>query len=214
MAGRSHRIREALRPVMRRSGASLVRSEIQKRYFRIIGHRHLVTVPIESVRCRNDPFKKLQGCAGEPIALFPPSEFFRVSINEPVRAHSEYAAWLREWLLDRSAYTVPASRGGWANGSLVREVRRVHRESGIILGELDSAIPALVDEAISQRVDHYLGVFQSIRSHGLKRLQFPPIYCLDNGTSYGLENGHHRTAALWVLGHRDVEIMITPKALV
>jgi len=131
-----------------------------------------------------------------------------MSLTAPEKARDAFGQWLRECLIDKQAYKVPISEGGWANGSLVREVLQVHQERGVALTHIEQDDPALVDEAIARCVRRYLGVFNSIRDKGYGRLLYPRIYCRTENGAYFIENGHHRVSALWALGHQNAEVVV------
>ncbi|TEU14767.1 MAG: glycosyltransferase WbuB [Anaerolineales bacterium] len=135
-------------------------------YYRLGGKRRLVKVPIDKLHCQERAFVALQAYLGQSIDHFPPCRFFEMSLTAPEKARDAFGQWLRECLIDKQAYKVPISEGGWANGSLVKEVLQVHQERGVALTDFEQADPALVDEAIARRVRYYFDVFNSIKEKG------------------------------------------------
>jgi len=181
---------------------------LKAKYYRLIGRRQLVKVPLDRLRCQRRSYSELLGFSGEMIDCFPPCRFFEESLTERAKAQDDFCQWLHECLVDKQAYEVPTAEGGWANSTLVREIEQVHREHGISLTDIERADPALLGVAINRQVSHYFEVLDSIREQGYDTSYYPPIYCRPENGMYRIQNGHHRVSALWALGYQEASVMI------
>jgi hypothetical protein len=175
---------------------------------RLVRRGRLVSVPFEKVRCQQMPFSDRLGFAGRPIDEFPPCRFYRMSLSDPEAARNGLQGWLLECFVGMEGWKVPKSEGGLANGSMVRLVRSLHRERGIEVDDPAQAEPALVEEAARLRAAYYLELLYSIQENGYRSNCIPPIRCQARDGLYYLVNGHHRAAALRVLGHEDLPVRI------
>lgn len=183
-----------------------------RRLGRLLGRREgLRTAPVSELRCQRKPFSELQGFAGRPIDDFPPCLFFRAYLTVPDRARRDFAAWYEEWFLEREAWRVAKAEGGMGGGSLARTAAALHRRRHGSEPEDPGRIgPDLVRRAIELRVDHYLGLFESIQRRGFVPWLGPPIHVVSEGGRLYLENGHHRAAALRVLGIPALDVIVRP----
>lgn len=162
------------------------------------------SIPLESMRCHDSPFSRLQGFGGKSIDHFPPCEFFQISLNDPQLAFDRFCEWLRHCLLEMEAWKIPKSQGGWANGSLVKLALEAHRQLGIQLDEFGDADPTITWKAIETRAKYYLDLFDFIKGGN----SLPPIPCRKVGPWHVIANGHHRASSFWVLGHTRVKVKI------
>lgn len=94
-------------------------------------------------------------------------------------------------------------------GSLHRQLADLVGFGGDLI-ELDPGEVAAekVQAAILLRVDHYLSVFESIRSEGWDESRRPMVSCSEDDGLYYLNNGHHRISALRVLAIDTVRVEI------
>ena len=187
---------------------SLKKIGLLPRFLRLRMRKRVIKVPIDELRCQEKSFYELQGFSGRTIDHFPPCRFFELGLTDPEKAYDAHCRWLRKWLLDMQAWKIHPSEGGWAKSSLARTVFQVHQEHGIVLTDLEQADPTLIDEAIGRRARYYLDLFDSIKEKGYIRSLYPPVYCRAKDGLYMIQNGHHRVAALWVLGYQEVDVEI------
>jgi hypothetical protein len=175
--------------------------------FRVSPVQGLTTVPMETLLC-DDVVYKGQHFSGEPLERFPMVDIFRQYEGDPGAALEEFRRWMREWLLARSGWKIPKRRGGMANGSLCNLVRDLYRaKHNRRLRNFEEADAPLIDKAIDMRARHYfVDVFESIKSKGYDDTSGFPITCARHGDKYMIKNGHHRAAALFVLGVGAVKV--------
>jgi len=202
------RARNALRSWLKRVRILPFVQRFKAWYYRLGGKRRLVQIPIDKLLCQERTFIELRVYSGQSIETFPPCRFFEMSLTDPQKAYGAFGQWLRECLIDKQAYNVPISEGGWANGSLVKQVFQVHQEHGLALTDFERADPALVDEAIARCVHYYFDVFDSIKEKGYDGSQYPPIYCQAENGAFFIENGHYRVSALWALGYEKASVVV------
>ena len=169
----------------------------------------LTTVPMETLLC-DDVVYKGQDFSGESLERFPMADIFRLYERDPSAALEEFRRWMRDWLLARRGWKIPKRKGGMANGSLYNLVRELHREEhDRTLRDFEHADVRLIDKAIDMRARHYfVDVFESIKSKGYDDAAGFPITCERRGDKYMIKNGHHRAAALFVLGVSAVKVRI------
>ncbi len=203
--------RELSRAVIRKMSISWLVYDIKAKHHEILGHRKLTRLAIENVRCQKKPFSELQGFSGRKIDHFPPYKFFTMYLRCSRKAEALFTDWLRECLITMEGFKAPKSQGGWARGSLMREITLAHQEQGVKLLRFEQAQTVLVDAAIAKRVAYYFALFDSVKNRGYDRSLYPPIRCYHGQSHYFIQNGHHRVAAMRVLGHEDVEVHILRK---
>lgn len=164
-------------------------------------------VPVGAIRCQRRHFSEEQGFSGREISAFPPWQFFGRYLVDPEEGRLAFANWYHHWFVEREAWRVAKAEGGMAGGSLYREVARLHsEEEGGSLEDVSDVGSNTVSVAIQNRVDHYFALFESLRHDGFKRSTGDPITALEEDGLFYLQNGHHRAAALSVLGSRVVPL--------
>ena len=200
--------KKEIKPFLKKAGLLKYVHRFKGFRHRLTARKNLVKIPLNKIRCQKRPFSEQQGFSGKPIASFPPARFFKMSLDDYDKAYEAFCDWFRECLVEMKAWQIPEADGGWAGGSFVRAVYKLHEEHGKPLTDFEYADQNLVDEVIAQQVKHYLGVVKSIRKKGFDDLIYPPIYCESENGYYYLENGHHRVSSLWALGYDDVAVML------
>lgn len=160
------------------------------------------TAPLDSVRCNDKPIARDQGFGGGPIESFPVYRFFRSYLEDPEAGRIAFRDWYWEWFVEREGWRFPKREGGLAGGSLHRTVDAIYRRRHGYLPASPTHVEAeILEEAIDTRIRHYFSVLESIREAGFDPRRGSPILALGLGDLYYLRNGHHRAAALAVLGH-------------
>lgn len=172
--------------------------------------KRIIRLPIAKIRCQEKPFSELLGFSGKPIEYFPPYKFYKVAMTDQEIAYTYFFDWLRKCLLELEGWKVPKSEGGYAGGSLVKRIYRLHKEHGSELTNFEDADPTLIDEAVSQRAKYYLELFNYINMNKEKNSFYQPIYCYPENESglYMIFDGHHRVSALRSLNFDEVEVII------
>lgn len=169
-----------------------------------------VIAPLDSLYC-DDVVYAGQPFAGGPLASFPMVVIFQTYEKDRDRAFELFGAWMREWLLERDGWKTPKTEGGMQNGSMCRLIEELHRRDnrGALAG-IDQAGDAVIDEAIRLRAEHYFAVFGSIKTRGFDATLQPPITSIMREDRRMIKNGHHRAAALLVLGYNEVPVYPHP----
>ena len=156
---------------------------------------------MEAFLC-DDVVYKGQDFAGAPLEHFPMVDIFRLYDSDQHAALEKFRHWMQEWLLVRQGWKIPKRKGGMAKGSLYTLVHELHRDKyRRKLHDFERCDKQLIDKAIVTRARHYfVDVYESIKNRGYDDSMNPPITCVQRGESYMIKNGHHRAAALLVLG--------------
>lgn len=165
-------------------------------------------VPITVLRCIDLPFTREQGFGGCPVNAFPPTSFFKRELEAEGLGRREFEQWYWHWFVERRGWKIPKSEGGMRGGSLHQCVLQLLESAGVGAGSPDDADQDLLKHAISSRVQHYLGVLRSLREHGFVQNAGSRIRCATRGAHIEILNGHHRIAALSVLGHGSVTVSV------
>ena len=157
-------------------------------------------VPLAAVRHNDRPVYVEEGYGGRPIEHFPPYRFFRLyREGQPDQARAEFRAWYREQY--RRYAGVPKQQGGMQGGTLHRLVASQCEAEGVELPADGAAVAeAPLERAIGRRVEQRFALLESLRERGYDRALAPPILALRRGPECHLLGGHHRAAALRVLG--------------
>ena len=119
--------------------------------------------------------------------------------KRPLASIPDFFDWYHFTWFDLKSWQVSKKDDGQQNGSLVKTIYELHKEKGIDLKDIRDARKPLVNQSIHIRVQHYFGLFDSIRDNGYDLSLSLPIECWYRDGLYWLENGHHRTAALYNL---------------
>lgn len=170
----------------------------------------VLQVSVSNLRCQVLPFSELQGFSGKQIDFFPPCSFFRKYLEENQQAQIDFYNWMHHCLIDLQGWKIPKIDGGWQNGSLHRLIIQLHQENNLILCNVDEANPKLVAKAIVSRVNYYFSLFNQIRNSIKNGEPLVPILCYpkDNNDSFVIYDGHHRTAALRILGVTLIDVIL------
>jgi len=168
----------------------------------------LASIPTKALLC-DDVVYRGQDFAGAPIERFPMVDLYRLYDKNRNSAFEKFHHWMGDWLILRQGWKIPKRKGGMANGSLYTLVCELHQEKlKRPLDDFSQSDKELVDEAIAMRARHYfIDVYESIKTRGYDDSMAPPITCVRRGDAYMIKNGHHRAAALLVLGYEMVKVM-------
>jgi hypothetical protein len=167
--------------------------------------QHLTSISIDTFLC-DDVIYRGQDFAGAPLEQFPMVEIFQLYDSNQQVAFEKFHRWMREWLFVRKGWKIPKRKGGMAKGSLYTLISELYRDKyQRKLRDFDCCDRRLVDKAIALRARHYfVDVYESIKNNGYDVLMGSPITCVRCGDAYMIKNGHHRAAALLVLGLETV----------
>jgi len=164
---------------------------------------------IDDLRCQILPFSEIQGFSGKPIDHFPPYQFFNQYTKNSRQAQINFYNWLHYCLIDLQGWKIPKKQGGWQNGSLHKLIIKLHADNNISLVDMLDADSDLLSSAISSRVNYYLTLFEKVKNDIENGDKIDPISCFPEN-SEGLiiiYDGHHRTAALKILGLTQVDVI-------
>ena len=177
-------------------------------YRRLRVKSRLQNIPIEKIRRPMTPLSDMQGFEGEAVNCFPSARFYRMSLDDPDAAFNGYCMWIRDCLLKMKIWKIPQSQGGWAEGTVVSEIFKVHKEHGIELLDFEQADPALIDNVIRSKVKQHFDTFNSIKENGYIVSLTSPVICRAENDTYIIVNGHHRIAAAWALGYKEIQVAV------
>ncbi len=158
-------------------------------------------VPFEQVRHDARAVHLEEGYGGRPIECFPPFTFYRsFADGRSEEAIASFRSWYREQFTKYAR--VPKRLGGMQNGSLYRLVASQCAAEGLPFPVDDpSTSIGPLERAIALRVSQRIELFVSIRDKGFLPAASTPILGIRRTGRVYLTGGHHRAAALRVLGH-------------
>jgi hypothetical protein len=156
-------------------------------------------LPLAHVLHNDRPVYVAEGYGGRPIEYFPPHDFFRLFADgKREEAAAAFSAWYREQFLRYAG--VEKRVGGMQNGTLHRLLLQLCREAGVGSADAQAPDPRLFEEAIARRVRQRFELLESIRADGYRAERGKPVLGVWRGEDVVLLGGHHRAAALSVLG--------------
>jgi hypothetical protein len=156
-------------------------------------------LPLAHVLHNDRPVYVAEGYGGRPIDHFPPHAFFQLfAAGKREEAAAAFSAWYREQF--RRYADVEKRVGGMQNGTLHRLLLEVCREAGLGSADPRAPDPRLFEEAIARRVKQRFELLESIRDDGYRAERGKPVLGIWRGDDVVLLGGHHRAAALSVLG--------------
>ena len=171
-------------------------------------------VSLEQIRHDDRPVYVSEGYGGRPIECFPPFQFYRL-FHGGARdeAFERFSAWYVDQF--RKYASVPKKLGGMQNGTFHRLLLSV---SG---GDSDSVLAPgstsddLLRRAAMLRVEQRMALFEGIRDDGYQVARTRPVLGVRRDREVYLIGGHHRAAALKVLGQRSLPCVAVfpPRAL-
>jgi hypothetical protein len=156
-------------------------------------------VSLDQVRHDDRPVYRFEGYGGRTIACFPPFRFYRL-FHEGRRDESfeRFAAWYVEQF--RKYASVPKKLGGMQNGSFHRLLLSISGgDSGSVLAP-GSTSEDLLQRAAMLRAEQRMALFEGIRDLGYQVRLAKPVLGVGRDRNVYLTGGHHRAAALMVLG--------------
>jgi hypothetical protein len=156
-------------------------------------------VSLEEIRHDDRPVYVSEGYGGRPIECFPPFRFYRL-FHEGRRdeAFERFSAWYVEQF--RKYASVPKKLGGMLNGSFHRLLLSVSGGDGATGLALGSTSEDLLRHAAMLRVEQRMALFEGIRDLGYQAGSTRPVLGVRRDRNVYLRGGHHRAAALKVLG--------------
>jgi hypothetical protein len=157
-------------------------------------------VPFDEVRHDDRAVHVKEGYGGRPIEYFPPFAFYQLFADgRSEEAIASFRSWYREQF--RKYARAPKRLGGMLNGSLYRLVASQCVAEGVPFPVDDPAPSIPLERAIALRVSQRIELFVSIRDRGFLSAASTPILGIRRTRRVYLTGGHHRAAALRVLGH-------------
>ncbi len=181
---------------------------LREAYRRFRVKSRLKKIPIEKIRRPITPLSKMQGFEGDTVNCFPSAQFYKLSLTDRDAAFEGYCDWIRDCLMKMKIWKIPQSQGGWAGGTVVKEIFKIHREHGIGLLDFEQADPALIDNVIRKKVKQHFDTFNSIKEKGYIVSFTSPIICRAENDTYVIVNGHHRIASAWALGYTEIQVAV------
>ena len=179
-------------------------------YSRLRVKSRLQIIPIEKIRRPKTPLSDMKGFEGKTVNCFPAARFYKLSLTDYDAAFDGYCDWIRDCLLKMKMkiWKIPQSQGGWAGGTVVNEIIKIHKEHGIELLDFEQADPVLIDNVIRRKVKHHFDTFNSIKENGYIVSLTSPVICRAENDTYIIVNGHHRIAAAWALGYKEIQVAV------
>lgn len=159
-------------------------------------------VSLEEIRHDDRPVFVSEGYGGRPIECFPPYRFYRLfhggSRDE---AFESFSAWYVDQF--RKYASVPKKLGGMQNGSFHRLLRSVSGGDAGTAPAPEATSDDLLQRAAVLRVEQRIALFEAIRDLGYQVARSTPVLAVRRDRNVYLTGGHHRAAALKVLGQRS-----------
>jgi hypothetical protein len=168
---------------------------------RLILERLARDVPLEQIRHDDRAVHRKEGYGGRPIESFPPFSFYRLfAEGRSEEAIASFRSWYREQF--RRYAEVPKRLGGMQHGSLHRLVASQCAAEGLpFRADEPASASGPLERAIALRVSQRIELLVSIRDAGFLPAASTPILGIARRDGVYLTGGHHRAAALRVLGH-------------
>jgi hypothetical protein len=171
-------------------------------------------VPLGEVRHDDRPVFVAEGYGGRPIEAFPPYRFYRL-FHEGSRdeASDRFSDWYVEQF--RKYGSAPKRLGGMQNGTFHRLLSSIAGGDPGALLPPESAGDDLVRRAAVLRVEQRMALFEAIRDLGYQLARAKPVLGVRKERNVYLTGGHHRAAALRVLGQGSLPqvSVFLPRAL-
>lgn len=165
-------------------------------------------IPFYNIRHNDLPCYIDEGFGGCTIQKWPVHNFFLEYIQgDKIKAQKQYEEWYTQQLEKYSA--VPKSLGGMFNGSLYRLIeKRSQKPFPEVSAETKQQI-------ISERVVQRFALLESIQKCGYDIQRAERIDAVRKKGLVYLLGGHHRAAALLVLGERELPgVVVFPNLFV
>ncbi len=158
-------------------------------------YKTIQNVPFNILRHNELPCYKKEGYGGEHISKWPVYLFFSLyHRNRQETAMTVFTKWYDEQLQRYS--NIKKTKGGMYKGSLYK---LVEKKSGLPFHQTDIGV---IHDAIQERVEQRFKLLCSIKEKGYnKNTELVEGYWA--GECIYLLGGHHRAAALLVLGHKS-----------
>lgn len=156
-------------------------------------------VALEEIRHDDRPVFVSEGYGGRPIDFFPPFRFYGL-FHEGRRdeAFEKFSDWYVEQF--RRYGSVAKKLGGMQNGSFHRLLSSVSGGDSETLLAPASVSQDLLRRAALLRVEQRMELFEAIRDLGYQLARAKPVLGVRRDRNVYLTGGHHRAAALKVLG--------------
>lgn len=170
-------------------------------------YRHLLqSVPFSKIRHSELPFYRAEGYGGTPVEEWPMYRFFKRYLEgEREAARENFEDWYREQFV--KYHRAPKAKGGMYEGSLYQLIKSRCKE----LPEVASA--ECKNAVISERVDERFALLEDVKRHGYELMRAERIDAVRKGGFVYLRGGHHRAAALRVLGFTELPgVLVFPNA--
>lgn len=162
----------------------------------------LTDAPLESLLSRDSDWKVAAGFGGKPLRCWPVCDFYRAYYcGHQETARQDYEAWYYDMFLK---YGLAWKTGaGIQRRSIWRAIEALHRQNQRPFGSGSDGMAfdeTLVKAAIAARVRASLMLLDSIHREGYHWRRGKLIRLTRTPTGLMLGEGHHRAAALLVLG--------------
>jgi hypothetical protein len=156
-------------------------------------------VSLEEIRHDDRPVFVAEGYGGRPIDCFPPFRFYRLFHDgRRDEACEGFTAWYVEQF--RRYGSVPKKLGGMQNGSFHRLLQSVSGGDPGAMPAPESTSDEILWRAALLRVEQRMALFEAIRDLGYQLTRAKPVLGVRRDRHVYLTGGHHRAAALKVLG--------------
>lgn len=137
---------------------------------------------------------------GKDITTWPVYAFYQTYLEgQREAAHAAFCDWYLDQL--RKYHATPKEKGGMLWGSLYRLIVQKYADKGIDYGDDIFFNPAVVTQGIKERVDQRFAFLGSILQKGYDSKVADPVVGIKKKGYIYIINGHHRWAALKLLGY-------------
>ncbi len=174
-----------------------IRSALASTLIGLFVHKN---VPFSRLLCSDQEAYVKEGFGGNDIMTWPVYAFYQAYLNgQREAAHAAFCDWYLDQL--RKYHATLKEKGGMLWGSLYRLIIQKYAEKRIDYRDDIFSDPVVVTQAIKERVDQRFAFLESIRQRGYDCKSADPIVGIKKKRYIYIVNGHHRWAALKLLGY-------------
>lgn len=174
----------------------------------------LTHVDIKALRTEETLSSLKNGWGGKTINNLPAYPYFEQYINgEKMEALEGLTMYYFNRAINEKLIFKDKKQGGIKGGSAYQHIVSLHNKNNIILkDDLSNLDNNLVKRGFEERVKKRFEMIDTIANEGYKsRYNF--IHATQKNGLYYLTDGHHRTAALALLGYKQIPVNVDDSLL-